>query len=215
MLTFVHTLLLADAGKRTVHREGREPHTNGEAFHEPRYGTGAVQRCAPAGAAACRRSMPPLPAAATSEWHPHSPLAPSHTGVHTAAAAQASDAAAPAPASAAGDLIEWVEGSGGSVSGVAVTRDGAGFGLQAAQGCSAGSTLIDLPQRCHLTYDVATDPRLLALIEQVPAELWGAKLALQVRRVAGHPPRSCTQAAFVCLHSPPWPGILSLCLPTP
>ena len=107
--------------------------------------------------------------------------------MHTAAAAQASGAADPAPASAAGDLIQWVEGSGGSVSGVAVTRDGAGFGLQAAQGCIAGSTLIALPQRCHLTYDAATDPRLLALIEQVPAELWGAKLALQVRCVAGRP----------------------------
>ena len=54
--------------------------------------------------------------------------------------------------------------------------------LSPLQDCRAGSCLIALPQRCHLTYDLATtDPRLLALINQVPAELWGAKLALQVR----------------------------------
>lgn len=87
-----------------------------------------------------------------------------------------SSATAPAPAA---DLVGWVEGAGGSIQGVAIRRDEAGFGLAAAQDCSAGSTLITLPQRCHLTYDASTDPRLLALIEQVPAELWGAKLALQ------------------------------------
>lgn len=43
-----------------------------------------------------------------------------------------------------------------------------------------GTRLIELPRACHLTYDDASDPRLLALVEQVPDELWGAKLALQV-----------------------------------
>lgn len=37
-----------------------------------------------------------------------------------------------------------------------------------------------LPRHCHLTYDEATDAALLALIERVPAELWGARIALQV-----------------------------------
>ncbi|GAB4816663.1 hypothetical protein N2152v2_003709 [Parachlorella kessleri] len=93
----------------------------------------------------------------------------------------------------AGELVTWVQRSGGQVQGVAVQQwDGegetAGFGLKALQDCRAGFCLIDLPQRCHLTYDLATtDPRLLALINQVPAELWGAKLALQVlaHRVQG------------------------------
>lgn len=41
--------------------------------------------------------------------------------------------------------------------------------------------LVDLPSRCQLTYDRSSDdPRLLKLIDAVPAELWGAKLALQV-----------------------------------
>ncbi len=39
---------------------------------------------------------------------------------------------------------------------------------------------MELPAQCQLTYDGSSDPRLLALINQVPAELWGAKLALQV-----------------------------------
>lgn len=46
-----------------------------------------------------------------------------------------------------------------------------------------GSKLIELPEACQLTYGRPVDnddPKLLALIEQVPKELWGAKLALKV-----------------------------------
>ncbi len=43
-----------------------------------------------------------------------------------------------------------------------------------------GTRLIELPRSCMLTYDESADPRVLALIQQVPEELWGAKLALQV-----------------------------------
>ena len=53
--------------------------------------------------------------------------------------------------------------------------------------CSAGATLITLPAGCQLTIDAATDPRLLQLVEKVPQELWGAKLALQMR-LAETPP---------------------------
>jgi histone-lysine N-methyltransferase SETD3 len=45
-----------------------------------------------------------------------------------------------------------------------------------------GSRLIELPRSCQLTYDESSDARVLSLIQQVPEELWGAKLALQVRR---------------------------------
>lgn len=45
----------------------------------------------------------------------------------------------------------------------------------------AGQRLVELPRSCHLAYDESSDPRVLQLIQQVPEELWGAKLALQVR----------------------------------
>jgi len=53
------------------------------------------------------------------------------------------------------------------------------------QACAASATLIDLPRRCHLTYEEdACEPALLRLIDSVPADLWGARLALQVRAPA-------------------------------
>lgn len=75
---------------------------------------------------------------------------------------------------------------GGAVNGVAPAnlagRDGgSGWGLKALADHAPGARLIELPASCHLTYDGEADPKLLALIDQVPEELWGAKLALQVR----------------------------------
>ncbi|KAL4519701.1 hypothetical protein Ndes2526B_g01726 [Nannochloris sp. 'desiccata'] len=83
-------------------------------------------------------------------------------------------------------LVDWVERNGSTASGVSVHQwggadGGSGFGLQAAKTCPSGTTLITLPSRLHLTYgNDTTDPRLLSLIAKVPAELWGAKLALQL-----------------------------------
>ena len=37
-----------------------------------------------------------------------------------------------------------------------------------------------LPARCQLKYGDNSSPELMSLIEKVPQELWGAKLALQV-----------------------------------
>lgn len=37
-----------------------------------------------------------------------------------------------------------------------------------------------LPAQCQLTYGDKTSPELMSLIDKVPKELWGAKLALQV-----------------------------------
>ena len=48
------------------------------------------------------------------------------------------------------------------------------------QDLKPGQCLVHLPKHCQLTYDEQTQPELLALIEQIPPELWGAKLALQV-----------------------------------
>lgn len=126
------------------------------------------------------------------------------------ASASAAHGAAAAPPAPAADLVAWVESSGGSAAGVAVRRNEAGFGLAASRDCGAGSTLVSLPQRCHLTYDDSSDPRLLALIGQVPAELWGAKLALQAStavpvaspcapRSSGAPPPSPLPHIRACL----------------
>ena len=49
-----------------------------------------------------------------------------------------------------------------------------------AQACKAGERLVNLPAHCQLTYGEHTTPGLTRLIEQVPQEFWGAKLALQV-----------------------------------
>ena len=48
------------------------------------------------------------------------------------------------------------------------------------QACKAGDRLVHLPAHCQLTYGDNTSPKLMSLIEKVPQELWGAKLALQV-----------------------------------
>ena len=49
-----------------------------------------------------------------------------------------------------------------------------------AQVCKAGERLVNLPAQCQLTYGQHTIPCLMRLIEKVPQEFWGAKLALQV-----------------------------------
>ncbi len=47
--------------------------------------------------------------------------------------------------------------------------------------------MIELPSACQLTLDESTDPRIAALVERVPTELWGGRLALQLlaHRVLG------------------------------
>ncbi|WIA31032.1 hypothetical protein OEZ86_001070 [Tetradesmus obliquus] len=65
---------------------------------------------------------------------------------------------------------------------------GSGWGLVATQAITQpGSRLIELPRACQLTYDESSDARVLSLMQQVPEELWGAKLALQLltQRIAG------------------------------
>jgi histone-lysine N-methyltransferase SETD3 len=60
-------------------------------------------------------------------------------------------------------------------------RDGgSGWGLKAESDASPGTKLLELPTACHLTYSASDSEKLLRLIDQVPSELWGAKLALQV-----------------------------------
>ena len=39
---------------------------------------------------------------------------------------------------------------------------------------------MNLPAHCQLTHGKHTTPDLMRLIEKVPQEFWGAKLALQV-----------------------------------
>ncbi len=74
------------------------------------------------------------------------------------------------------------------------------------QACKAGDRLVHLPAHCQLTYGDNTSPELMSLIEKVPQELWGAKLALQVHALlrcnlaAGcsylHTAESCMGASY-------------------
>lgn len=54
------------------------------------------------------------------------------------------------------------------------------------QDLSPGQRLVELPPGCQLTYSAgSTPPALLHIIEQVPQELWGGRLGLQVRWRSG------------------------------
>lgn len=86
-------------------------------------------------------------------------------------------------------LAQWVVDQGGIVDNVAIqpAGDGTGYSLWSAQDLKKGQQLVLLPKKCQLTYDEVSQPELLDLIQQVPQELWGARLALQVlaHRVQG------------------------------
>ncbi|KAG2438459.1 hypothetical protein HYH02_010913 [Chlamydomonas schloesseri] len=69
---------------------------------------------------------------------------------------------------------------GATLANLAGRDGGSGWGLKAVRDVHQGHRLITLPSGCHLTYGANDDPRLLALIDKVPSELWGAKLALQL-----------------------------------
>jgi hypothetical protein len=97
-------------------------------------------------------------------------------GAHGAAALLPGDAA---PVAA---LAAWVEACGGAAANVTISRDAhGGYGLRATSALHPGDQMVFLPKRCVLCYGGETaDPALLALIDRVPSELWGAKLALQL-----------------------------------
>jgi len=48
------------------------------------------------------------------------------------------------------------------------------------QAVNKGTVVVKLPRACQLSYGGGSDPQLLAMIDRVPPELWGARLALQV-----------------------------------
>eukprot|EP00873_Tetraselmis_striata_P016283 jgi/Tetstr1/436547/TSEL_002702.t1 len=110
-----------------------------------------------------------------------SALAPSFSfspPLRAAASAAAGDKSAAAQGQA---LVDWIEASGGSVSGVALRSAGeTGWCLSAAAGAEPGTALIRLPEECHLTYDDSSDPATLELLQRIPPELWGARLAVQL-----------------------------------
>ena len=43
-----------------------------------------------------------------------------------------------------------------------------------------GNRLISLPPSCQLSFGPSSSPELLGVISQVPEELWGGRLAMQV-----------------------------------
>ncbi|GIL70677.1 hypothetical protein Vretimale_3773 [Volvox reticuliferus] len=103
---------------------------------------------------------------------------------HRPSAAVSSLSSAAAPSGDVPDVPEltaWIQRNAGRVDGATLVNLGAsGWGLKAAQDVQPGHRLIMLPAACHLTYGVNDDPRLLSLVDKVPSDLWGAKLALQL-----------------------------------
>jgi len=104
----------------------------------------------------------------------------SRTGaaLHSSTSSQLVDAAATQP------LFRWLTSSGADVSGVSINVDvvgNSGWGLAAVRDTAEGDLLVALPHSCTLSYDTATlAPSLRRLLDQVPAELWAARLGLVV-----------------------------------
>ena len=122
---------------------------------------------------------PAISFAISSPWS----AAPRHPPVHTSLHRRRRSTIKIAFSSTAfGDpLINFVRSSGGQVGkGVTVEESGhLGCGLFALHPCESGTILVSLPPKAQLSYDVkSTDERLLNLIDSVPTELWGGKLAL-------------------------------------
>ncbi|GLI58700.1 hypothetical protein VaNZ11_000451, partial [Volvox africanus] len=79
------------------------------------------------------------------------------------------------------ELTAWLQCNYGRFDGASLVNLGpSGWGLKSTQDIEPGQRLIKLPAACHLTYGANDDPRLLSLVDKVPTELWGAKLALQL-----------------------------------
>jgi hypothetical protein len=79
-------------------------------------------------------------------------------------------------------LIEWISSNGGYVHpSLAISTSPFGYALRALSDIPEGSLLVSLPPSLQLSYSKALDPQgLMSLIDMVPKELWGAKLALKV-----------------------------------
>ena len=71
--------------------------------------------------------------------------------------------------------------------------------LTPVQALGAGQPLVRLPPSACLSYDSGTDSRVLRLIQGVPEELWGARLALQVLLPSPHVhDQLCTKLPTTC-----------------
>jgi histone-lysine N-methyltransferase SETD3 len=103
-------------------------------------------------------------------------------------------AAASASASAPADthpLVAFVREHGGTVDGVrpVAGTDQMGWGLEAERDLPRGHRCIVLPRACQLTFDAAAaaeaeaaSQALNSLAQDIPPELWGARLALALLR---------------------------------
>lgn len=84
------------------------------------------------------------------------------------------------------ELLDWVGKHDGSVRGVLIHSwqgedGGAGYGLKASENIHAGQELVMLPATCQLRFQEGRDPSSLKqMMDRIPDELWGAKLALKL-----------------------------------
>lgn len=83
-------------------------------------------------------------------------------------------------------LIDWVTKHGGSVDGVGIHSwegeyGGSGYGLKANRDIKTGEELVVLPDGVQLKFQEDKDPSSLKrMMDTIPKELWGAKLALKL-----------------------------------
>ena len=88
--------------------------------------------------------------------------------------------------SSSSELVDWVNTNGGSVHDVAIhswqgVDGGSGYGLKANRDVKAGEELVVLPGNLQIRYQEGRDPSSLKkMMDTIPEELWGAKLALKL-----------------------------------
>lgn len=96
--------------------------------------------------------------------------------------------AATSVASTTAHLVNWIISANGQVNSVGVGALGhEGLGLVATQRHKKGASLVKLPAACQLQIREDTHPALLDLIDKIPPEIWGARLAVNLlaERLAG------------------------------
>ncbi|CAM9896001.1 unnamed protein product, partial [Heterosigma akashiwo] len=87
---------------------------------------------------------------------------------------------APAPCE---DMCSWLLESGATINGIEVGVEGGGYGLKTSKSVKKGYILLELKPQSLLTYGVGSSKKegiLIEAINEVPEELWSARLGLKL-----------------------------------